>query len=282
MMKKLSLATLAICSLAGIVAIFVFTAPASIDAQQGGRGQAATNIAATAQALSTSVASTARAASTNVAGTAGAARTNVSSTVTGVYGNAQATINAFSTSLAGDAANLRATATALPATLEAYLGELPDELVALLESLEGSVSYTYDPTTSTLTTTTYITEASANEAADILLTASGYDTSRLDMDFQSSNLVTFTLIDPTSGVAYTLTFEIYVVDGQAAATLVAASVNGRNIPVGDVPVGVTTAGMISAQASITTAYLESGVTYAVQSINIDDNGALVIVTVDAE
>jgi|GEM_PF-4927316 len=273
--------------------VWFVTLPQPIDAQQNRAAQFATNAAATARAFSTNAASTSRAFSTSAASTAAAFSTNAASTaaafgtnaratVTAFSGDSQATIRAFSTALAGDLANLQPTATALSATLQAAIGELPDEIEALLLELAGAASYVYDPTTGTLTLTTYVQESTANAAIDALLQQAGYSASTFDINMQSPDLVTFTLLDPTTGIAYAITYQVVVIDGEVIAQAVSAAVNARSVPLDAVPDELLVLGENSIEIDLTGEYEASTVSYSVQSVTIDDNGALIIVTIELE
>ncbi|NWG16185.1 MAG: hypothetical protein HXY41_06075 [Chloroflexi bacterium] len=253
-------------------------------------GQAVAQPRATIQARSTEAAMTVQAQFQGAAGTVEARVTGFDSMVTAAWMTSQArltdvaaTMSSFSALAAQGAANLRATGTAIVASLQAALAALPPELAELVTYLADQSSLVYDPTTQTLDATTFVSEAQANLLLDTVLLAVGYNPDAAGLE-TFPGYVVVTLVDASAQLPGTveLTYTLAAEEGRATATLISVTINGRDVPADQLPddllaalemalAGAATQTMLNAQAMHPA--------YTVDAVDVSDEGFLVAYTI---
>ncbi|NDJ59610.1 MAG: hypothetical protein GYB67_00715 [Chloroflexi bacterium] len=135
-----------------------------------------------------------------------------------------------------NAESIQLTATALFGEVTSALGQIPEELLLLVEELAARGNVVYDPAANQLVITVFIEEAQVNTLLDSLASTAGYSAETIEADMQPGQVVV-TWVDE-SGVApitFTLTYQLVVRDGQLSVVLVDVRVNSAPVRTDEVP-----------------------------------------------
>lgn len=238
----------------------------------------ATAIALTREARSADIIATGDARATLAYGTAQARATTASENFEVRATDAAATVSAIELQVTQSVENAQATVTAIAQEWEQYVDSLPEEAVEIIESYVDNSDIEYNSEDNTLSVTTFVSEARANESLDLVAAQAGYNPDDYTLDAVPGQLWLYVT---QSDVEVILIYEIVVIDGDAEAVLVAAQLNGQPLPLEAVPDQVKT---ISSD-SIALGYLSTtGIPYDdydvyVNSVDITDAGILIDMTV---